>query len=391
MRVTGSLQKRKNIYHAMIRVKSDDGVEKQISKTTHIQVTGKTKRETDANFKKANKVLQRIILEYEQQVAIASDKMFIVWIEEWLARKKKDVRVITYEAYASYARSHIIPYFEPLKLKIDAVTARTIQRYIDKKSDDGLSTASLKKHMVIFNGVFETALDFGDIAINPCSRVKLPKAKRHEGHAYTSEQAKQLLVAIEGTPIQPPVMLALYLGLRRSEALGLRWQDVDFDADVVRIRNTVVRLYSMVEGEQTKSRASKRNLYLMPALKEYLSELKDAQEHMRSLCGTEYLDTGGVVTHVCTWPNGKLLSPDYISRAFQRLLDKHGLPRITFHELRHTCGSLLINAGMNIKEVQEYLGHEQVSTTLDIYTHLSADKKVEAGRCLNNLLDEKSR
>jgi integrase len=123
-----------------------------------------------------------------------------------------------------------------------------------------------------------------------------------------------------------------------------------------------------------------------PDLRAYLVKLKAEQERMQSVCGDSYEDTDGKVTHVCVWPNGKPLAPDHVTRHFRLLLKKNALPQITFHELRHTCGSLLLNAGANIKQVQEYLGHEDVSTTLSIYTHLTKDKKTESSNLLGGLL-----
>ena len=101
---------------------------------------------------------------------------------------------------------------------------------------------------------------------------------------------------------------------------------------------------------------------------------------------SEYQDANQSVTHVCVWPDGRPLTPDYVSKHFPALLRKHNLPKIIFHELRHTCGSMLINAGASPKQVQEYLGHEDVSTTLDIYTHLTKDKKTESSNILGGLL-----
>ena len=183
-------------------------------------------------------------------------------------------------------------------------------------------------------------------------------------------------------------LLGIYLGLRRSEALGLRGADIDFEHNVVKIRNTVICTKTLIESETTKSKASRRNLYLMQGLKDCLIGWKQRQETMKQILGDAYQDTDGKITHVYTWPSGRQLHPDYLTRSFRQLLKKNGLPGITFHELRHTCGSLMINAGISMKEVQEYLGHENVSTTLDIYTHLSAETKITAGKCIDQLLRE---
>ena len=388
MKVTGSLQKRKGFYYAFIRVLTNNGEVKQISKSTGIRVVGKTKRENNSNLRKANKFLEDLIIEYEEKESLQSEEQLIVWIDEWLQRKKKEVKLNTWEAYEVYYRVHLKPFFEPLKLQIDEVTPRIVQRYINTEYNAGQSAKSIQKYLTVLNGTFETACDFGAIRSNPCDHVKLPRLEKHIGKAYTKNQVQNLLKAIDGLPCQPAVMLGIYLGLRRSEALGLRWADIDFEHNVVKIRNTVVRTKTLIESETTKSKASRRDLYLMQGLKNYLIGWKQRQEKMKQILGDAYQDTDGKITHVCTWPNGRQLHPDYLTRSFRQLLKKNGLPGITFHELRHTCGSLMINAGISMKEVQEYLGHENVSTTLDIYTHLSAETKIAAGKCIDQLLCE---
>ena len=164
--------------------------------------------------------------------------------------------------------------------------------------------------------------------------------------------------------------------------LGLRWRDVDFDADTISIRNTVVKVKTLIEDEKTKSRASNRTLYIIPETKDYLLGLQRRQDENRSLLGAAYNDND----HVCVWDNGDPFKPNYLSRRFGEILEKYGLPKIRFHELRHTAGSLLLNKGLSAKQIQEYLGHEQVSTTLDIYGHLSVEGKKEAAQAIGGLL-----
>lgn len=175
----------------------------------------------------------------------------------------------------------------------------------------------------------------------------------------------------------------MFYGLRRSEAIGLRWRDIDFQAGTICICNTVVRNKTIIEAERTKSKASNRTLYIIPETREYLLTLKHNQEKNRMIMQGAYHNNND---RVCVWDNGKPLKPDYISKAFPKLLIKYNLPHIRFHELRHTAGSLLLAKGLSAKQIQEYLGHEQVSTTLDIYGHLSIEGKKEASNAMGGML-----
>ena len=382
MKVTGSLQIRNGVYRMMVRVSDHDGNIQQKAKTTGIKVEGKTQRETRQNKLQANKLLVKWVEELSAGQASVSSKLFIFCIEDWLDRKKRRIRIDSYEAYQSYYENHIKPFFEPRKLKIGEVTPRLIQRYVDQKEKEGQSPNSIKKHLVVLNGVFKEAIALQEATYNPCSNVTITKGEEFHGSAYDPTDAKRLLTAIEGDAIEPAVYLGLYLGLRRSEVVGLRWRDIDFSNNVVHIRNTVVRFKTISELEKTKSRASKRDLYLPCGLKCYLLSWHERMETNRSLFGTAY--QGG--EHICQWPNGKCYTPDYVSRRFRRVLELNDLPPIRFHDLRHTAGSLLMNQGQSVKQVQEFLGHEKASTTLDIYTHLSLDGKKDTAQKLDELL-----
>ena len=253
---------------------------------------------------------------------------------------------------------------------------------MDQKAREGLSANSINKHLVLFNGVFNEAIRMQELYRNPCVGVMLPKTVRFRGSAYDAETAQRLLEAVRGDPIETPVWLGLFLGLRRSEVAGLRWCDVDLENGYVIIRNTVTCFKTLHEQEQTKSEASRRKLFLPASLREYLRAKKEACESYRDLLRTAYQDSG----HVCQWPDGSAYRPDFITRRFQTVLKQAGLPEIRFHDLRHTAGSLLVNSGHSIKQVQEFLGHEKVTTTLDVYIHMSEDGKADTASKLDVIL-----
>lgn len=382
MRVTGSIQVRNDIYQMMVRVIDEDGIPHPKTKSTRIHATGRTVKETDSNRKQAEKMLAKWIAELEQDNTLPSNRKLVSAMSEWLDRHREQVRQNTWESEKGYFYRHLKPYFEPLGLKVETTTIRHIQRYIDRKHKDGLSSGTIKKHIAILNGVFKEAIRFREVTVNPCTGVLYPKEEKFVPRFYSADQAVRLIGALGDDPVKPAVMLGLYLGLRRSEACGLRWQDVDFDDNKVSICNTVVRFSKVLEEEHTKSKASKRVLALPQGLRAYLLELRKEQEENKKLCGADYQDSG----HICQWPDGRRFDPNYISAHFRKFLAKHDLPTIRFHDLRHTAGSLLYNSGQTGKEVQEFLGHEDITTTLNIYVHTFDNSKRQAAAKMDSIL-----
>lgn len=388
MKVSGSLREKNGIYQMTVRVPDINGVLKQKSKSTKIKVKGANQRETRSNKIKADRMLAQWLETLSASESYGGNRDFITAIEEWLAEKKRTIRPDSYESYQCNYYKHIKPYFGPKKLRIEEVTPRIIQRYVRDKEESGQSRKSIRKHLVILNGVFKEGIALGELTFNPCANVKVKgkDEERFEGTAYEISTAKKLLNAVKGDPVEPAVYLGLFLGLRRSEVVGLRWKDVDMENGIVHIRNTVVKFNTVSELEKTKSRASKRDLYMPNALKEFLQTVWDRQDQERKLTGRAYSED----EHICQWADGTVFQPDYVSRRFAKLLDKNHLPKIRFHDLRHTAGSMLVNSGHTIKQVQEFLGHEKASTTLDIYSHVSLEGKKNTAVAMDELLTCKS-
>ncbi|MDE7262822.1 MAG: site-specific integrase, partial [Oscillospiraceae bacterium] len=280
----------------------------------------------------------------------------------------------TWESYQFYLEKHIRPYFSPKKLTLRKLTPQHLQEYYNAKLRDGQSVCTLKKHNAIIHGALQEAVKKRLLTFNPADQVTFPrqnKQYRFHGTAYTAEQAVQLLEAFRDDVLEPAVVLGLCYGLRKSEALGLRWSDIDFEGGTLTVQNTVTRMKTLIEHEQTKSAASKRVLYLMPDTITYLRQLRHQQEENHRFLSEGYT----ISDHICVWPDGHPVSPDYVSQHFKKVLLKNNLDPIRFHDLRHTAGSLLMNNGASVKQVQEFLGHEKASTTLDIYTHIDTEAK----------------
>lgn len=177
-------------------------------------------------------------------------------------------------------------------------------------------------------------------------------------------------------------MLGLLFGMRRSEALGLRWSDINFKNQTIVISNTMTQMRTLLIDEHTKSFTSHRMLSMMDEVIGYFKRLKAQQEANKREYGDKYHDSD----FVCVWPDGRIILPGYVSHNFKKLLAKYDLPEIRFHDLRHTAGSLLLAQGVNIKQIQEFLGHSDVTTTLNIYVHTDENAKKETAAAMGKVL-----
>jgi len=216
--------------------------------------------------------------------------------------------------------------------------------------------------------------------MNVADLVDRPKRVRYQGSAYSIEELKALFNAAQGSPIEAPILLAAFYGLRRSEVLGLIWDAIDFEKKIITIRHKVVRGYEdgklvTMPQNKLKSETSYRSLPLCNAIENYLKELKAQQENNKSLMGNCY--DYRYEDYICVNPMGTLLNPDYISDTFSKLLEKNNLRHIRYHDLRNSCATLLVHLGFNLKDVQDWLGHSDFLITANTYTHVDMREKFQ--------------
>lgn len=376
--MTGSLQTKNGKYYAVINSKDLNGKRKQKWISTELEVKG--------NKKKAEKFLREQLKEFEiRENLMTTDILFSDYIKYWLDLSKIRVDPITLKGYVSIANTQVIPYFEKLQIRLIDVDRNTIQKYINTKYENGrvdgkggLSPKTIKTHLIIIKQALKEAVLSDYILTNPSDYVTLPKLQRREPTFYTINH--ELFKYLKNEPIYPLIYFTVIYGLRRSEVLGLKWDSINFETNIITIKHTVVQYKEIVEKDQTKTSSSYRSYPLTDDVKTILYDLKEKEQKNREMFGKSYIDNN----HIFKWDNGKPYEPNYVSQKFRKLIRRSELPYIRFHDLRHSCASVLIANDFSLKDIQEWLGHSDIQMTANVYAHLDAKRKNNIALSMSN-------
>ncbi len=228
-------------------------------------------------------------------------------------------------------------------------------------------------HMNIL-GSLGQAVKMDLIKKNPAEHVELPKTQKYQAEVYTQEEVQVLLSSVIDTDMEVAIALLVGLGLRRGEVLALRWQDVDLDRGKVCIKRNMVKVGKEIIFKNPKTETSNREIELPSSLQRLLQAERKRYIANKLRLGTSFEDNDLVVC----WDNGECIKPDTLSQKFRRLTKDIGLKDIRLHDLRHTNATLMLEYGVNIKVAQQRLGHASISTTMDIYSHVTEKVEKEA-------------
>lgn len=384
--MTGCLAQRKDVYY--VRLTYYDRNHQRKDKWVSTGLSGRGAKQ------KATAMIQSLIEKYSYLEKSEHPSKMVDYLAMWKELRKSEVAETTYDGYHTYIDRHLIPYFSQLNLNIQDITAGHIFDYVNYLSSDGgrkdnkiggQSNTSIRKIISILRQVFDYAVLYGDIRVNPASQVPMPKKVNNKDKRQvflTAEDAQKMLDAFRDEELGPIVYVTLYYGLRKSEALGLRWQAVDFEANTITINHTVVSNGHIVRKDSTKSYCSNRTFQLLPDVKDVLLKLKDQQENYKTRLDSGYHNNDYIFKN----PNGIPYRPDSLTRSFKRALERHGLPQMRYHDLRHSTASILVDKGWDINDIKEWLGHADISTTANIYAHISHRKKVSLAQDLDKTL-----
>ncbi len=293
------------------------------------------------------------------------DQTLSAFLDNWLAGSVRgSVKPSTYESYERVIRCHLKPGLGRRKLK--ALAPDHVQALYGRKLDAGLAPGTVRLiHAVLSRGL-DQAVRWGTLPRNVCKATTPPSPNSEEIRSLDAESAKRLLEAARGDRLEALYVLAVTAGLRIGELLGLRWEDLDGEAGVLRVRRTKSQAKSGPTFTAPKN-GKGRSIRLTRRAVEALKAHKVAQNAERLGIGDLWQDNGLVF---CTHGGKPLDFHNLRASSFRALLLRAGLPHMRFHDLRHTCATLLLSRGHHPKLVQELLGHASVALTLDRYSHV---------------------
>jgi len=318
--------------------------------------------------------------------------LFCDYMIYWLESIRKNVAEDTFSGYSYSVKQRIYPYF-----KNKQFTLADLEEYPFLISDYysfemktyGVSANTIYHRHANIRKALQYALKYKIIHSNPADLIDKPSKDSFESSIYSKDELRELFMAFVGDPLELAVMLASFYGLRRSEIVGLKWRAIDFVRKTITVQHVVTQAvvdgeYKLVKKNRTKTKASNRSLPLVPQFEKALRKLLEQQQLNRKIFGdaysTEYLD------YILVNELGELMKPGFITQHFGLIRDKNNLKFIRFHDLRHSCATLLYDNGVSLKEIQEWLGHSNIATTANIYTHLNYKNKINSANAIMSLL-----
>lgn len=371
MAITGSIQEKNGRYHMVINMPTDNGKTKPKWITTGLTIRG--------NKKQATKMLNEKLTELNKYNLPYHKITVSDYFKDWLNKIETEVRPNTYRSYYGNMVNHIIPYFEKKNISLQSLKPYHLEDYYKSKlqpnskinSSEALSATTIKHHHQNISKALNDALRRGIIAINPATSAKTPKTEKFRGEYLSPEQIEEMLILFKDNQIELAVTLCAIYGLRRSEVLGLKWSNINFDKKEFTIAETLQQNQGGNYTDKPKTESSYRTLPMTDSVYHILKAHKEQQNKRKEIMGNYYIDSD----YVCTWNNGNVISPNYLTKTFHTVISKSTLPKIRLHDLRHSVASNLIAKGMSVVDVQEWLGHANASTTLDVYSHACKSSK----------------
>lgn len=338
---------------------------------------GKTRQEVQRKLAAAQR-------DQEQGLPVLSDRQTMAqYLVTWLDSIRPTMEASTWTRHREYVQLHIVPAVGTVRLR--DLSAQQVQQLYAQRLAAGLSSSTVHHLHATLHKALKDAERLGLVARNVTKLVNVPRMAETEIHPLTREQARTLLDTVDETRWEALYVMALATGMRLGELLGLRWADLELDTRptaLVHVRAQLKRVEGDWVWKEPKTKRSRRQIALPETVIEVLRRHHSRQDAERVRLGPAYTDYDLVF---CTQTGGPLIARN-VYRNCMGLLDKAKLPRIRFHDLRHTTATLLLSARVNPKIVSEMLGHASIAITLDIYSHVLPDMQQDAATAMGQLL-----
>ena len=387
-----SVQAKKGRLYAVIQVK-DNGNTKSVWRALGLP--------EGASRTQINKSYRAVVSKFEEDFAqglfmngqLSADIQIFPYLCRYLEKAKPDLQISTYRSYHGMIYGKMQTYFNAHpELTVGNLKPKDIKDFYQWIFDSGVKANTVIHYHTVLHRVFLQAFKDELISVNPFDRVERPKKNKFQGKNYTEEELVKLFELSRTDELWPAIVLAGGMGLRRSEALGVRWSRIDMENKTMLLDTKIVE--DVENGkpvlravEEMKNKTSRRTLPIPEPVYEMLVTVSEKQTLNKKMFRKAY--NRQWEDYVCTDSLGNLLKPNYVSTHFNDLLKKLSLRHIRFHDLRHTFASVLINNEIPLINVSNFLGHSTISTTANIYAHLDKSGKQTSADVISVIFQQK--
>lgn len=350
-------------------------------------VYGKTQTEVKKKLKEKKQHVEQA--QKDLVVPECLGKWVLYYLENY---KKNEIKETTYDNYIRYYRKHIRD-SDISKIKLSQITSNILQRYYNMKLAEGYNVKTVKQVQVIINAALSHAEKMHLVMENVNRLTTLPKKQVYNASILSVDEVKTILTETRDEDLYPIIVLVLFTGLRKGEVMALKWSKIDFEKRELYIESSLCRVETdeMKNGHhiytykimEPKTAKSKRTIPLSEVVIEALKIQYNRQQSLKKKFADIYQNQDFVFARY----DGQYLNQRAFMNEYKNFLKKYGIHHIRFHDLRHSFASLLLEAGESPKVIQELLGHSTITTTMDIYAHVSKKAKINTIEKLNDLIN----
>lgn len=399
-RITGHHAKKNGKFYAVINLYDANG--KRHQKWINLELSDAKRNDKEAK-ERVGKILEKYnenhsyLVEFmtpQEREAYRIAKLPIEeFLTEWLSEYKLTVSEITYANYWSYLNGHVKQYFKDNPIKVGEVTEKAINDFYVHLHNQGLKNNSIIRYHAFLHVAFKSLIPKGVFFYNPIGLANKPKAEKPIVKYYNQEQLKKLLEISKDSDLYLIILIAVFYGLRRSEIIGIKWSAIDFsegDNGTITVCHTVNQKNGrIIKADLTKTDSSYITMPLLPNVREALIKEKEKQTRMKELFGKGYYK--GDAEYVFVDPLGHLIKPDDVTREFSLFTEKKMDKRMTMHALRHSCASCMLSSKTPMKNIQVWLGHSDMGTTANTYSHVDSRAMDETAETIYSVLVDKTK
>ena len=401
--VAGRLQEKNDYFYIVLSYKDSNGKRKEPWFKTGLKVRG-NKKKADEMLKEYRENFDPItgkLKTSEQEgkdtnpATIAkvagSDMLFGDYMIQWLERIKNTIELTSYAGYKRNIVSIIAPYFNSRWITLSTLSGALIDEFYNSELKRGLSPNTIIRYHANIHKALEDAFKDGLVPYNYADRAHRPKETEYIAEYYNRDELLELFDVVKGKKIEFAVLIAAYYGFRREEVVGLKWSCIDFKYKTITVKHTVTECsidgkFMMVAKDRGKSKKSIRTLPLVAPVEQMLLRLKEKERLNKEIFGDCY--NYEYDEYIYKDPDGKIVKPGFITQHFtEQVIKKYNLKKIRYHDLRHSCATLLRHEGVPMEDIQKWLGHSQITITNKLYAHFQYDAHIRSADKIGKALE----